>query len=297
MADAADSELPNAWRKCHGWDGESVKALANRVLQYEPPYGVKRARILLTGTVGSGKSSFFNGVKSVFRNRIATQAMTGASARSLTTKFRTYEIRATDGTPLKFQLCDTPGLEDGQGLEPVDFQFLLDGNVPDGFQCHPNTRITTNIPGFVKTPNISNSIHCLAFVIDAATVSVISETIKKKLVDIKDLALSKNIPCLILLTKVDKVSQIADVDLSKVYLSKALQDKVKQVADLLGLPESQVLLVKNYCKEVELDASVDVLTLTAIQRMLGCADDYFDELASQQCSDNFENVQLGLQAI
>ena len=35
---------------------------------------------------------------------------------------------------MKFRLCDTRGLEDGQGIDANDIAYLLDGNLPDGFQ-------------------------------------------------------------------------------------------------------------------------------------------------------------------
>ena len=38
------------------------------------------------------------------------------------------------GQPLNFRLCDTRGLEDCQGIDGNDVSYLLDGNLPDGFQ-------------------------------------------------------------------------------------------------------------------------------------------------------------------
>ena len=45
-----------------------------------------------------------------------------------------YKVRSTSGKHLKFSLCDTRGLEDGQGIGANDIGYILDGNLPDGFQ-------------------------------------------------------------------------------------------------------------------------------------------------------------------
>ena len=45
-----------------------------------------------------------------------------------------YQVRnPTSGQVMKFRLCDTRGLEDGQGIDANDIAYLLDGNLPDGF--------------------------------------------------------------------------------------------------------------------------------------------------------------------
>ena len=46
-----------------------------------------------------------------------------------------YQVRSSSsGKPLNFRLCDTQGLEEGQGIDAHDIVYLLDGNVPDGYQ-------------------------------------------------------------------------------------------------------------------------------------------------------------------
>ena len=47
---------------------------------------VEKARILLVGQVGSGKSSFFNSINSVFRGNVTGQAITGIAGTSLSTQ-------------------------------------------------------------------------------------------------------------------------------------------------------------------------------------------------------------------
>lgn len=51
---------------------------------------VPMAKILLVGSVGAGKSSFFNSVNSVFRGHVTNQAMAGCSDTSFTTQVSFY---------------------------------------------------------------------------------------------------------------------------------------------------------------------------------------------------------------
>ena len=50
-------------------------------------------------------------------------------------QFRTFVVRdGRRGTPLGFRLCDTMGMEESQGIGAVDLEYVLAGNVPDGYQ-------------------------------------------------------------------------------------------------------------------------------------------------------------------
>ena len=46
-----------------------------------------------------------------------------------------YKVRSSEnGHPLKFRLCDTRGLEEGQGMDTSDLVAVLDGHLPDRYQ-------------------------------------------------------------------------------------------------------------------------------------------------------------------
>lgn len=58
------------------------------------PYAdlVSKVHILLVGPVGSGKSSFFNSVKSVFHGRVTRQAIVGSDITSITEQVSYFRI-------------------------------------------------------------------------------------------------------------------------------------------------------------------------------------------------------------
>ena len=50
-----------------------------------------------------------------------------------------YQVRrSASEKPLNFRLCDTQGLEESQGIDAHDVTYILDGNVPDGYQVSNN---------------------------------------------------------------------------------------------------------------------------------------------------------------
>lgn len=45
-----------------------------------------------------------------------------------------YQVRnGRMGKPLNFRLCDTKGLEKDDGIDPHEFCYILDGNMPDKY--------------------------------------------------------------------------------------------------------------------------------------------------------------------
>ncbi|XP_059545071.1 interferon-induced protein 44-like isoform X2 [Myotis daubentonii] len=130
---------------------------------------VSEIKILLLGPVGSGKSSFFNSVKSVFRGHVTRQAAVGSDVTSITELYRMYSIQdEKDGKSLPFTLCDTMGLDEkeGVGLCMDDIPHILEGCVPDRYHFRPQQPITSSHPTFITSPSLKDRIHCVAYVLD-----------------------------------------------------------------------------------------------------------------------------------
>lgn len=84
----------------------------------------------------------------------------------------------------------------------------------------------------------------------------------------------EGVPQVVLLTKIDKVCKNTSEDLSKIFYNPVIQETVDRVAQIIGLPRSHILPVKNYESEMELDDNVNILTLLTLQHMLHFCDDY-----------------------
>ena len=96
------------------------------------------------------------------------------------------------------------------------------------------------------------------------------------------------IPQMILLTKIDKVCPKVEEDVSQVFRSVAILEQVEKVSQLLGTPRNNMLPIKNYETEIELNDNINILALIALSQMLRASEDYMfnflDDFASG--SDN-----------
>ncbi|CAC5394348.1 unnamed protein product [Mytilus coruscus] len=186
-----------------------------------------------------------------------------------------YQVRdGTSGKPLNFKLHDTRGIEKDQGIDSHELCFLLDGHIPDRYQFNPLVPISTDTKGFVADPHLSEKIHCVVFVFDGSTVDVIPEKVIERIKTIQGRMIKRGVPQVVLLTKIDKVCEATNENLSMVFYSTVIQALVDKVSQIMGLPRSHILPVKNYEAEIELDNNVSILALLTLHQMLHFSDDY-----------------------
>ncbi|XP_039591541.1 interferon-induced protein 44-like isoform X1 [Polypterus senegalus] len=276
---------------------------------------VEEPRILLVGQITAGKSSFFNSLNSVFRGHVMLQAASGYGDTSVSKQYRTYTVLdGKDGRKLPFILCDTMGLESNQqtkkdnnkghvphmneyrtypvhdrkdgsedsgsfkGILVEDIISVIKGHVPDLYEFNPKAPITRNDRRYREDPRLADKVHCVVYVFDANTVSLLNQNQLKKFKSIRAEVNNMGIPLLVLVTKIDEACLEVTKDLTKVYWSRYLYQKVTQLGQVLGVPISSISPVKNYSIETELNLHVDVLILTALQQMLRAADACFDDM-------------------
>ncbi|CAH1800677.1 unnamed protein product [Owenia fusiformis] len=280
------------WRKGVNWKAEDLEKLKDYILNYNPlrQLNLKHTNILVVGQIGAGKSSFYNTLQSIFKGHVVHKARCGGGSHSVTTKYRKYDIW-TDEEPLGIKLCDTMGVEE-EGFDGADFQYILDGNIPDRFQFNPAARITPSIAGFIKNPTLGNMIHCVTIVMDGSTVSMMSDSIITKLKTIQSYANERGIPVVLLLTKIDHVCKFVQEDTSMALRSTNLQKIVKTVSDKFSVPTSSVLVVRNYEADMELDDYIDMLALVALRQMLRAATGFFEEHADRLAEDNLAALNI-----
>ncbi|XP_062590727.1 interferon-induced protein 44-like isoform X2 [Saccostrea cucullata] len=268
-----EEEADTPWRDAPEWD------LQEKITTYEPfeESDVPEANVLLIGQVGSGKSSILNTINSIFKGTISSRACTGSAETSLTKSFEKFQIRdpATKRF-LKLRICDTRGVEEGLSIKNEDLAFILDGNLPNHYTFNPAEKASSKVHGFIKYPTLKERMHVVVFVIDGSTLDVLSEGITKKLKDIKANVVERDIPQLVFLTKMDKICPLVENDVSNMFLSEVVEDAVNKAADVIAIPRSHVLPVKNYEKETKLQTNINILALGALHQALMFADDFLE---------------------
>uniref|UniRef100_A0A8C4XD18 Interferon-induced protein 44-like n=1 Tax=Erpetoichthys calabaricus TaxID=27687 RepID=A0A8C4XD18_ERPCA len=243
---------------------------------------VEEPRILLVGQITAGKSSFFNSVNSVFRGYVMLQAASGLADTSISKKYQTYPVYdGKGGRKLPFILCDTMGLEGDsseKGIHVEDIISVINGHVPDMYEFNPKAQITSNDKRYREKPRLADKVHCVVFVAEANTITLLRQNLLKKFKLIRAEVNNMRIPLLVLVTKIDEACLEIKKDLTKVYRSRYLYEKVTQLGQILGVPVSCISLVKNYSIETEINLHADVLLLKALQQMLRAADACFDDI-------------------
>ncbi|KAM4805857.1 interferon-induced protein 44-like isoform X1 [Urocitellus parryii] len=250
---------------------------------------VSKIRILLLGPVGSGKSSFFNSVKSVFHGHTTRQAPVGSDNTSITEQYRIYPVKdGKDGQYLPFMLCDSMGLDetDDEGLCVDDIPYILKGCVPDRYQFNPFNPITPKHPTFITSPSLKDRIHCVAYVLDINSIKSLSSEMVAKLKQIHEEVLKCGVARVALLTKVNDCDEVLQENFLNMSKKMTSWNQVMLINQMLGIPLSNILMVRNYASERELDPMKDVLILSALRQMLRAADDFLEDLPLEETDES-----------
>ncbi|XP_043316817.1 interferon-induced protein 44-like [Cervus canadensis] len=242
---------------------------------------VSEIRILLLGPVGSGKSSFFNSVKSIFQGHLTRQAIVGSDVTSITEQYRIYSIKdGKNGQSLPFMLCDSMGLDEneGVGLCVDDIPHILKGCVPDRYEFSPHKPITPKHPTFITSPSLKDRIHCVAFVFDINSMDNLSSKMMVKFKQIQKEVINCGVAQVALLTKVKNCNEVLQDNFLKMNKAMISQSQIQNANRRLGIPLSRILVVENYASEREMDPLKDILILSALKQMFRAADDFLEDL-------------------
>ncbi|KAB5517140.1 hypothetical protein PHYPO_G00185980 [Pangasianodon hypophthalmus] len=292
--------LPNPWREV-SWYDTSRENLRKDFVSYNLLLeSLPRVKALLLGPVGSGKSSFISSIRSTMYNRIVHLPSIGTAVEGFTQKMTTYDIRVNQRGPQSvLSFCDVMAIgdDDSTGLSFSDALAVIKGHVPEGYKFQRGVTVSDTVSGYIANPTLNEQIHCVLFVLDASKVtsypSGLESTLKKLHSTISDM----RIPQLILLTHVDQVCLAVQKDLKDVYSSRAVQDKMQKAGELVGLPLSYVLPVKNYVSRLTVDCSTDILLLSVVMSILQAVDDTFEDQYSNPVFkstydlDNFQTMK------
>ncbi|KAI4885332.1 hypothetical protein NFI96_027588 [Prochilodus magdalenae] len=259
----------------------SRKSLRESFVSYKPILDtLPQVRALLLGPVGSGKSSLINSIRSTMYRRIIHLPNVGTATGSFTKKLKSYDIRAEKGaSPTALCLCDVMAIRDKDftGLSLSDTLAVIKGHVPDGYQFQSESSISDKVSGYRAAPTLEDQIHCVLFVLDASKVDSYSSSLQTTIGRLRTTISDLGIPQLVVLTHVDKVSCAVKESVKHVYSSRALQEKMQKAAELVGLPLSYVLPVKNYISQLSVDLNTDILLLSAFNTILQAVDDMLED--------------------
>ncbi|XP_038649363.1 interferon-induced protein 44-like [Scyliorhinus canicula] len=276
-------ELKSPWRNLT-WSTQKRRELMDCITTFNL-YGntVPKARILLIGPVGGGKSNFINSAKSVFRGYVTSQALAGGR----TAKYSAYPFREGEGCPSPpLILCDTMGLAEGTdpGIHSDDILNIIEGHVPNKYQFNATSPIDAGSKSYIKSVPVSEKIHCVVYVIDANKTPILSSKMEKKVCAIRSRIDQFDVPQIVLLTKVDKECPLVRKGVENVYYSDIIEKQVLEVEKQLNIPVTCIIPVENYWSTHELDCATDILILSALLQMLRYADSFLENLAHSSSS-------------
>jgi len=270
------------------WTEAVYKSLKEEIVTHELLEGAQLEyfNVLLIGQISAGKSSFYNTVESVFAKNVTRRAIVGQRDSSLTTKFRTYKVKAKDQQkkPISFRFCDTMGLSTESGLPAGDYGKIMDGFVQDGADLRGP--LVDGARGYNTTPVKGDKMHCVAFIVDASKFAFIPDQIVEKFNAIRDIADERSLTPIVILTRIDQSCAELDIrkegDVKNVFRSKTIYDTIQNVSKELGVSEGDIFPVQNYSIETEKDRGVDVLALRALRQILRSSETFLDDMVDQE---------------
>nr|XP_055062208.1 interferon-induced protein 44-like [Misgurnus anguillicaudatus] len=277
-----EPEFNEPWRK-FDWNQRDVlkKKLEEFTLSNED---VKYIKILVAGEIGAGKSSFINSINNVFQERITSIALVSSSAgqsKSFTTKLKAYRIKSGHKF-MPYVFTDIMGLESKAlaGSQPEDIINAVFGHVKDGYEFDESEPIAHGNERFTSDPNLSDQAFCLVYVVAADTISFTDEKLIDKLKIIRHRISQRDIPQVIVMTKIDQACPVVKNNLTRVYHSKKIKEKMQTCSDLIGVPLCNIFPLKNYHDEIDPNPDVDVLILKALDQIVYLAQDRLDSNSS-----------------
>ncbi|KAG9271222.1 interferon-induced protein 44-like [Astyanax mexicanus] len=256
------------WRTIEWQSGPMIRHVKSFEISSE---GVEELRFLLHGPVGAGKSSIINTIKTVFEghhyiNCLTASALTGDS---FTTKFEKFTIG-------QFAFYDVMGLEQGEyrGVHLDDIISAVKGHVPEDYIFKPNAAIDKYNTQYINEPTLNDQIHCLVSVIPADKIAMIDDDVIEKMKKIRKAASDIGIPQVLFMTRVDQVCTMTQRDITKIYQSKKIKEKMMECSNRVGVPLNCIFPVKNYSEENKPNEKLNCLMLEAFTQIVHAANDF-----------------------
>ncbi|XP_052792978.1 uncharacterized protein LOC128226903 [Mya arenaria] len=94
--------------------------------------------------------------------------------------------------------------------------------------------------------------------------------------------LGSEIPQAVLVTKIDKLCDKTDENVSNTFISPTVKEVVEKVSELFKFPRNNIWPIKNYEEKVESDENVNILALLAVRQILFFVEDYLENMKVKQ---------------
>ncbi|XP_076839170.1 interferon-induced protein 44-like isoform X2 [Brachyhypopomus gauderio] len=283
-----NTEFDKPWRPVTWNDERNKDQMLDKLKKFQPGSAdVSQLRILVNGPVGAGKSSFITSINNALQGYNTAAALASSlSDSSFTLKYKTHRFKKNlPGSFYPFVLNDIMGLEEGnsRGVHSEDIIGILQGHIKQGYTFNPVSPIAKdNKEYYNDNPSFNDKVHCLVSVLPANSISLMSEEVIKKLKTVREKARDLEIPQVIIMSMVDKTCPIVQEDLSKIYRSMKIKEKMQECSYRLGIPMNCIFPVQNYHEQITNNTNMDILLLMAITKIIDFANDYVEDQAYNQ---------------
>ncbi|XP_045176834.2 uncharacterized protein LOC123537242 [Mercenaria mercenaria] len=255
-----DDELTVNWKRKP--EDEDCNNMKKELIGMEQPgLNVEQYNILLVGVIGSGKSSFYNTLASVFSGTVIHPAVARAEQTSVTNKVEHYDLKSGNGTKLKIRITDIRGFEDVRGLDG-ELRHLLSGELSADYKFKDKAGPSKS--DLRTNATLNDEIHLVCFVSGNTNFDTLTSTLHSHIKAIKEIINDKGLPIAVIATKIDELCPLVSGNVDHVYKCSKARDAAKRVADFYGVPLTHVFPVVNYVNEEENDVEIDRLALQAV---------------------------------
>ncbi|XP_060596774.1 uncharacterized protein LOC132750755 [Ruditapes philippinarum] len=265
------NEYDKEWR--HKPTEDEHEEIKKRIKENNPNtyYDIARYNVLLLGQIGSGKSSFYNTLVTVFSGRLENRAAAGADETSVTNMLHDYEINSE----VHVRILDIRGYEEQRGYDE-EIDHLLNGEVENGYKF---PEVSEPIPKekLKKETTLADEIHVACFVEDATVIDVISPKLREEFKDLRKRARQRDLPIMVIATKFDNLCPKIQETPALVYRSPKAETSTIKVADMTGVSQNLVFPIINYTDDIEICAAKDTLALQALDKIVSLAENYVKE--------------------
>ncbi|XP_053392236.1 interferon-induced protein 44-like [Mercenaria mercenaria] len=259
-----DDEYPEPWRT--KLEDEHVEEIKKQLKEKKPirGLGIKKYNVLLIGTIGVGKSSFYNTLATAFRDKVETFAPTGGSKGSVTNQIKAYTIEYEKDAELCVRIFDIRGFESQRGYEH-ELALILNGQLRIGYQF-PDKLSKPAEEDICKTTTLDDQIHLLCFLTGPPENYNTAQI--EEIDNILHITSVKGLPKVVVATKFDEQCLNITEDVDHLYKCKKSKETTEDIAKFFKIQENHVLPVVNYTSENVKSKGIERLALQALHKMI-----------------------------